>query len=70
MNYEFYLSVPTQLAETLLKKETLTYEDVVGLIGPPPFGKKNLIDPADYETSVKVPSSPPPETQDAPPAPA
>ncbi|OAD53428.1 Paraplegin [Eufriesea mexicana] len=32
------------LAETLLKKETLTYKDIEALIGPPPFGKKDLMD--------------------------
>lgn len=42
-----------QLAETLLKKETLNYADVESLIGPPPHGRKNLMDPADYEVSVQ-----------------
>ncbi|XP_060535488.1 paraplegin [Cylas formicarius] len=41
------------LAETLLKKETLNYDDVEKLLGPPPFGKKNLIDPADFEELIK-----------------
>ena len=41
-----------QLAETLLKKETLNYDDVENLIGPPPFGKKTLIGPAEFEESV------------------
>jgi spastic paraplegia protein 7 len=41
-----------QLAETLLKKETLNYDDVEKLIGPPPFGKKTLIGPAEFEESV------------------
>ncbi|XP_069698705.1 mitochondrial inner membrane m-AAA protease component paraplegin isoform X2 [Periplaneta americana] len=40
------------LAETLLKKETLNYDDVEKLIGPPPFGKKRLIGPAEFEESV------------------
>lgn len=40
------------LAETLLKKETLNYDDVEMLIGPPPFGKKRLIGPAEFEQSV------------------
>lgn len=44
--YEF------QLAETLLKKETLNYDDVEGLIGPPPYGKKRLIEPGEFEESV------------------
>merc|ERR1719431_914016 len=37
------------LAQLLLKKETLNYDDVEALLGPPPFGKKHLISPADYE---------------------
>lgn len=35
------------MAETLLKKESLSYEDVEKLIGPPPHGKKNLIESVD-----------------------
>lgn len=42
-----------QLAENLLKKETLNYTDVEALLGPPPFGKKRLIEPADFEESLK-----------------
>jgi hypothetical protein len=30
----------------------LNYDDVEALIGPPPHGKKNLIEPADFEQSV------------------
>lgn len=41
-----------QLAETLLKKETLNYDDVEKLIGPPPFGKKRLVGPEEFEQSV------------------
>lgn len=41
----------TQLAEALLEKETLTYDDVEKLIGPPPFGKKRLMEPAEFEKS-------------------
>ncbi|XP_063910310.1 paraplegin isoform X2 [Zophobas morio] len=41
------------LAETLLKKETLNYDDVEGLLGPPPFGAKHLIEPAEFEESVR-----------------
>lgn len=53
------------LAESLLKNETLTYEDVERLIGPPPFGKKRLIDPAEFEEGVRkdagdTPSAPEP----------
>ncbi|KAK2578833.1 hypothetical protein KPH14_002450 [Odynerus spinipes] len=41
-----------RLAEALLKKETLTYDDVEKLIGPPLYGKKRLIEPAEFESSV------------------
>jgi len=48
----------------LLEKETLSYEEVESLIGPPPFGKKNLIAPDEFEVAVNtqagVPSSTPP----------
>lgn len=37
----------------MLKNETLSYEDVERLIGPPPFGRKRLIEPADFEESVR-----------------
>lgn len=37
------------MAETLLKNETLNYKDVESLIGPPPYGKKKLIDPAEFD---------------------
>ncbi|KAJ9575626.1 hypothetical protein L9F63_007560 [Diploptera punctata] len=40
------------LAETLMKKETLNYNDVEKLIGPPPYGKKNLIGPEEFEHAV------------------
>ncbi|XP_025835008.1 paraplegin-like [Agrilus planipennis] len=41
------------IAENLLKKETLNYEDVEKLIGPPPYGKKKLIEQAEFEESVR-----------------
>ncbi|KAK9882600.1 hypothetical protein WA026_022228 [Henosepilachna vigintioctopunctata] len=41
------------LAENLLKKETLNYDDVEKLLGPPPFGKKRLIDPGEFEEFLK-----------------
>lgn len=37
------------MAETLLKKETLNYKDVENLIGPPPYGKKRLIEPIEFD---------------------
>lgn len=41
------------MAETLLKRETLNYEDVEGLLGPPPYGRKRLIEPAEFEENVR-----------------
>nr|XP_018918042.1 PREDICTED: paraplegin [Bemisia tabaci] len=41
------------LAEELLKKETLNYDDVVSIIGPPPFPNKKFIEPVEFEASVE-----------------
>ncbi|XP_014209365.1 paraplegin isoform X2 [Copidosoma floridanum] len=57
------------LAEELLKKETLTYEEVEKLIGPPPFGKKNLIDSVDFVTPISTSGSSEPESTPPQPAP-
>lgn len=40
------------MAEALLSKETLNYEEVEALLGPPPFGKKKLIGPEEFEVGV------------------
>ena len=37
------------MATTLLEKEVLTYEDIEQLIGPPPHGQKNVIEPMGWE---------------------
>ncbi|KAJ8956005.1 hypothetical protein NQ318_006279 [Aromia moschata] len=42
-----------KLAETLFKKETLNYDDVESILGPPPYGNKKLIDPAEFEENVR-----------------
>lgn len=43
-----------QLAEALLEKETLNYEEVVNLIGPPTYeSAKRKIDPLEFEDSLK-----------------
>jgi len=42
-----------QLSELLLQKETLNYNEVEALLGPPPFGKKHLISPVDYEHGLE-----------------
>lgn len=51
--YLLYFLFCFQLAETLFKKETLNYDDVEKLLGPPPHGKKKLIDPAEFEENVR-----------------
>lgn len=45
---------PFQLAEALLEKETLDYDEVVELIGPPPheIGKRQ-VDSVEFEQSLK-----------------
>ncbi|XP_066592132.1 mitochondrial inner membrane m-AAA protease component paraplegin isoform X2 [Prorops nasuta] len=42
-----------KLAEALLRQETLSYKDVENLIGPPPFGNKDFIDPATLEAPIE-----------------
>ena len=41
------------LAEALLERETLNYDDVEKLIGSPPHGKKHLVSPVDFENQLK-----------------
>ena len=40
------------MAEELLIKETLNYHDVEALIGPPPHGQKQLIEPLQFEAEI------------------
>lgn len=42
----------SMLAEELLRKETLSHDEVAALIGPPPHGKKHLIGPVEFELSL------------------
>ncbi|XP_017772930.1 PREDICTED: paraplegin [Nicrophorus vespilloides] len=53
------------LAEELLKKETLNYDDVERLIGPPPHGRKRLIEPAEFEETVGKDAGDSPKTENA-----
>ncbi|XP_051163244.1 paraplegin [Leptopilina boulardi] len=53
------------VAEELLKREVLTYKDIEKLIGPPPFGKKQLVDPADLDTTVDLENSEDPQDPEA-----
>lgn len=54
------------LAEALLEKETLNYDDVVNLIGPPPHGHKKKVELLDFgptqaaESPTEPPKEPPP----------
>ncbi|KAG5666714.1 hypothetical protein PVAND_014729 [Polypedilum vanderplanki] len=48
-----------KLAETLLEKETLNYDEVVELIGPPAHAEnKNKIEPIEFEDSINNLSDP------------
>lgn len=51
------ISKLTLIAEALLSKEVLNYEDVIALIGPPPHGKKRLIAPLEMEAFIAEQSS-------------
>ncbi|XP_013184956.1 paraplegin [Amyelois transitella] len=41
------------LAEKLLAKETLNFQEVHDILGPPPFPRKKFIDPVEFENSLK-----------------
>ena len=41
-----------KMSEALLAKETLNYDDVEKLLGPPPHGKKHLVSPVDFENGL------------------
>ncbi|XP_039763854.1 paraplegin [Pararge aegeria] len=41
------------LAEELIKKETLNFKDVEGILGPPPFPRKKFIDPVEFESNLR-----------------
>ncbi|XP_043463268.1 paraplegin [Leptopilina heterotoma] len=55
-----------KVAEELLKREVLTYKDIEKLIGPPPFGKKQLVDAADLDTPIDLENSEDPQEPEAP----
>ena len=55
-----------QLAEALLKKETLRYEEVEELLGPPPHGRKNVVDFGEFEQSVSQAGQETPSNQTEP----
>ncbi len=37
-----------QLANTLLEREVVNYDDIEALLGPPPFGPKKMIAPQSW----------------------
>ena len=41
-----------KMAQALLEKETLNYDDVEKLIGPPPHGKKHLVSLVCFKQSM------------------
>lgn len=41
------------LAEELLKRETLNFKEVQAILGPPPFPGKKYIDPVEFEQNLK-----------------
>ncbi|CAH2103407.1 unnamed protein product [Euphydryas editha] len=41
------------LAEELIKKETLNFKDVEAILGPTPFPKKKFIDPVEFEANLR-----------------
>ncbi|XP_034947540.1 paraplegin [Chelonus insularis] len=43
-----------KVAQALLKKETLTYEEVESLIGPPPFGNKAKVEFLEIDGPAKI----------------
>ena len=50
---KLHQSALEKMAQALLEKETLNYDDVEALIGPPPFGKKHLVSPVEYESGLR-----------------
>ncbi|XP_046836751.1 paraplegin [Vespa crabro] len=46
-----------KIAEALIEKETLNYDDVEKLIGPPPYEKKNLVELAEFVISHQIDES-------------
>lgn len=48
------ITILLQLAEELLKKETLNYKDVEAILGPPPYPGKKFIDPVEFETDLRT----------------
>ncbi|XP_043208534.1 paraplegin-like [Amphibalanus amphitrite] len=59
------------MAEALMSRDTLNYDDVVALIGPPPHGHKHLVTHQDFEEELKEeaatagppPNAPPPAAE-------
>jgi len=58
-----------QLAENLLKRETLNHDEVAELLGPPPHGPKKLLKMIEFgpATAVEEASGESPVGEDKPP---
>ncbi|XP_008560539.1 paraplegin [Microplitis demolitor] len=54
-----------KISRQLLKQETLTYEEVEALIGPPPFGKKKKVDFIEFDVPTATVIENTPEVQPA-----
>ncbi|KAK7505199.1 hypothetical protein BaRGS_00003361, partial [Batillaria attramentaria] len=54
-----------KMAHNLLEKEVLTYEDIESLIGPPPHGKKHMIEPHGWEGIMPNGDAPPRQSRES-----
>jgi spastic paraplegia protein 7 len=66
---EFGFCILFQLSQALLQKETLDYDEVETLIGPPPFGKKHMIRQEEFEVGVNEDAGVPKDTTPTEPLP-
>lgn len=47
-----YFFIIPQLAEALLQKETLNYDDVKAVLGPMPYEDKVVVEPLQFEGEI------------------
>lgn len=60
-----FFILPLQLANTLLEREVVSYDDIEALLGPPPHGPKKLIAPQSWIEAERDKQ----DTEDEPPPP-
>lgn len=53
LNLDILLIIP-QLAEALLQKETLNYDDVKAVLGPMPYQNKVAVEPLQFESEINT----------------